>query len=140
MAPRLWSLQTANDLRACSSVLCIIAERAPGARGCRNAMDELMNATMDHIAGTVPPHGGGKAPQNDYSRVPTNPQAPIQISPNTLSSFCEGGDAAWQMLSQMTNVEEDGTRQPGQYGSSSLFAVGELDQLNLATPQDYWWS
>jgi hypothetical protein len=148
IAPGLWSPQTANDLRACSSVLCIIAERTPGARGYRNAMDDLINATMDRIAGTVEPRGGGTGgggesslPSDHTPRVPSNTLlAHIQITPNTLSPLCcEGGDAAWQMLSQMTNVEEDVTRQYWQQPGNPTVPLGELDQLNEATPQDYWW-
>ncbi|KIV85596.1 hypothetical protein PV11_01274 [Exophiala sideris] len=136
-APGLWSLQTSNDLRACSSVLCIIAERAPTARGYSNAMDELINATTEHIASMVPPQGqcGQKSLLSDSTHVPVIALAHIQISPDTLSSFCEGGDAAWQMLSQMTNVEDDITRQYLHYGSSTV-ALGDL---SVATPQDYWW-
>ena len=47
LSPHLWSFSTSNSLRACSSVLHVIAERTSAVRKYRDVFEELIDATME---------------------------------------------------------------------------------------------
>ena len=147
ISPTLWSLQTANDLRAFSSVIHIIAERAPAVRKYRDALEELINATMEHISSSAPKDNTSHPTTSNTmennlspSSISNHNSTYLQVSPTTLTHFCEGDDSALQMLYQMTNLEGDvnlDQRQSWPYGSS-IGPYGELDQLYMPPNQQGW--
>ncbi|KAL1850145.1 hypothetical protein VTK73DRAFT_9743 [Phialemonium thermophilum] len=148
IAPTLWSLQAANDLRAFSSVVHIIAERAPAVRKYRDALEELVNATMEHISLSVPRVDVSHPAASETVEGVCSPRstlhpnsAYLQVNPATLSQFCEGDDSALQMLYRMTNVGDEDAhcdeRPSWAYGGSTG-PYGELDQFYLP-PQDQGW-
>jgi hypothetical protein len=65
ISPTLWTVTVSNDLRACSSALFVMAERTPVVKKYRDALENVMNATMEFLA-----------------RAPANPnQDPALTSP-----------------------------------------------------------
>ncbi|KAL3440627.1 fungal-specific transcription factor domain-containing protein [Aspergillus insuetus] len=48
-SPRFWSTSVANDLRACSSAIFVIAERISSFRKFRDDLENMINQTMDFI-------------------------------------------------------------------------------------------
>ncbi|KAJ9235380.1 transcriptional regulator family: Fungal Specific TF [Paecilomyces variotii] len=73
---RVWSVQMSNDIRACSTVLFVMGERAGWVKKYRDAFELLINAAMEKLQGDealralgmaqmmVAQHGGG-----DFSRM-----------------------------------------------------------------------
>ena len=50
ISPTLWTITVSNDLRACSSALFVMAERTPVVKKYRDALENVMNATMEFLA------------------------------------------------------------------------------------------
>ncbi|KAL4867180.1 hypothetical protein BDV12DRAFT_124088 [Aspergillus spectabilis] len=48
-SPRLWTMRVANDLRACSSAIFVIAERNPSFRKYRDDLENMINRAMDFV-------------------------------------------------------------------------------------------
>jgi hypothetical protein len=54
--PSLWTPALANDLRACSSILFVIAERNQGLRKYCDVLEAIINSVMQHIEDTSSPN------------------------------------------------------------------------------------
>lgn len=50
LAPSIWTFAVSNDLRACSSALFVMAERAPTVKKFRDALETVIGATMEFLA------------------------------------------------------------------------------------------
>ncbi len=50
LSPTLWTFTVSNDLRACSSALFVMAERTPVVKKYRDALENVISATMDFLA------------------------------------------------------------------------------------------
>jgi hypothetical protein len=50
IAPSLWTFSVSNDLRACSSALFVMAERTPVVKKYRDALENVIGATMEFVA------------------------------------------------------------------------------------------
>jgi hypothetical protein len=48
---KVWSIQISNDIRACSTVLFVLTERAPWVKRYRDTFELLVNATMEKLQG-----------------------------------------------------------------------------------------
>ena len=104
--PTLWSFSTSNDLRACSSVLHVIAERGPNVRKYRDVFEEMIDATMCHMeqqqaVSNVPlmPLGQQRLWEEDHE----DPWERFRRE-SAWDAFEEGDDVeAVQMLQVMTN-------------------------------------
>ncbi|KAL2802939.1 fungal-specific transcription factor domain-containing protein [Aspergillus granulosus] len=57
-SPRSWTTSVANDLRACSSAIFVMAERIPNFRKPRDDLENMINRAMDfvHEVSTQSPH------------------------------------------------------------------------------------
>jgi hypothetical protein len=54
----LWTVKLSNDIRACSSVLFVMGERASYVKKYRDAYEVLLNATMERLENDPSPHQG----------------------------------------------------------------------------------
>lgn len=54
----LWSVKLSNDVRACSSVLFVMGERASYVKKYRDAFEVLLNTTMEKLESDVAPQQG----------------------------------------------------------------------------------
>lgn len=83
-SPFLWSISAANDLRACSSALFVMAERDPKLKKYRDGLETLINRAMDHVndALTTGPSHIQLSPAEPEQRVHSSNFA----SPNTQPS------------------------------------------------------
>ncbi|RFU30446.1 hypothetical protein B7463_g5916, partial [Scytalidium lignicola] len=50
LAPTLWTISVANDLRACSSVLFVMAERTSTVKKYRDVLETVIKSAMDFVA------------------------------------------------------------------------------------------
>ncbi|CAG8974147.1 hypothetical protein HYALB_00002784 [Hymenoscyphus albidus] len=50
ISPNLWTFAVSNDLRACSSALFVMAERTPVVKKYRDALENVIGATMEFLA------------------------------------------------------------------------------------------
>lgn len=50
ISPSLWTFSVSNDLRACSSALFVMAERTPVVKKYRDALENVIGATMEFLA------------------------------------------------------------------------------------------
>jgi hypothetical protein len=57
-AEKVWSVKLSNDIRACSSVLFVMGERAAWVKKYRDAFELLVNATMEKLQGNSNGQGG----------------------------------------------------------------------------------
>jgi len=66
ISPPLWNFSVSNDLRACSSALFVMAERTPVVKKYRDALENVIGATMEFLARAPQP-----SPNQDQSLAPT---------------------------------------------------------------------
>ncbi|TVY78224.1 putative transcriptional regulatory protein [Lachnellula suecica] len=73
IAPTLWTFSVSNDLRACSSALFVMAERTPVVKKYRDALENVIGATMEFLAQAPP-----RNPEHDPALTsPVLAQTPI---------------------------------------------------------------
>ncbi|KKK12160.1 hypothetical protein AOCH_002677 [Aspergillus ochraceoroseus] len=58
---RVWSVQMSNDIRACSTVLFVMGERAAWVKKYRDAFEHLVNAAMEKLEGSEAAKTAGMA-------------------------------------------------------------------------------
>jgi hypothetical protein len=93
---KVWSVQMSNDIRACSTVLFVITERAPWVKRYRDSFELLVNAAMEKLQGNeaatasgmtgmmVAQSYGNPIIQNTGRPVPTAMDA---VSPNMATGL-----------------------------------------------------
>ena len=98
--PALWTFSVSNDLRACSSALFVMAERTPVVKKYRDALENVIGATMEFLA-QVPPRNPDHDPalssptQTDVALVRTPQQTHCDL-PGKSTSFSPGFKGAAQ--------------------------------------------
>lgn len=76
ISPDFWTITVSNDLRACSSALFVMAERTPSIAKYRDALENVITATMEFLAKP-------KSQQDSVSQPPHQSHADIPTtSPN----------------------------------------------------------
>jgi hypothetical protein len=70
LSPTLWTFTVSNDLRACSSALFVMAERTPVVKKYRDALENVIGATMEFLA---------RAPQPNSAEETTSGGTPAQV-------------------------------------------------------------
>ncbi|TVY26180.1 putative transcriptional regulatory protein [Lachnellula hyalina] len=68
ITPSLWTFSVSNDLRACSSALFVMAERTPVVKKYRDALENVIGATMEFLAQIAPPN-----PNPNQDPTPSSP-------------------------------------------------------------------
>ncbi|KAJ5498512.1 hypothetical protein N7453_007563 [Penicillium expansum] len=58
---QVWSVRMSNDIRACSTVLFVMGERAAWVKKYRDAFELLVNATMEKLQGNETARNAGMA-------------------------------------------------------------------------------
>lgn len=85
LSPSLWTFTVSNDLRACSSALFVMAERTPVVKKYRDALENVIGATMDFLARTPAP-----AHSQEQSSDPSQSVQASHNTPETLPAFSPG--------------------------------------------------
>jgi len=70
LSPKLWTFTVSNDIRACSSALFVMAERTPVVKKYRDALENVIGATMEFLA---------RAPMPLKPEQDTAPSSPTQL-------------------------------------------------------------
>lgn len=68
LSPQLWTFTVAEDLRACSSALFVMAERTPSVKKYRDALETVISATMEYMGRS--PDSTPRMPHSDLSNTP----------------------------------------------------------------------
>ncbi|KAH6679781.1 putative Zn(II)2Cys6 transcription factor [Halenospora varia] len=102
IAPSLWTFTVSNDLRACSSALFVMAERTPVVKKYRDALENVIGATMEFLA-QVPTRSDTQDPaltstspaqtHASVARTPTQAQAHLDLSIPLSPGFSGPGTA-----------------------------------------------
>jgi Fungal specific transcription factor domain len=93
---KIWSVRMSNDIRACSTVLFVMTERAPWVKRYRDTFELMVNAAMEKLqgneaartagmAGMITPNIGQQASERrPYNIPPTNATDPTNIMNTSL--------------------------------------------------------
>ncbi|CZR52342.1 related to C6 transcription factor [Phialocephala subalpina] len=98
LSPTLWTFTVSNDLRACSSALFVMAERTPVVKKYRDALENVIGATMEFLARapTQAPAPEQTSPTQTHASVSQTPQQSSRDLPGTIPSFSPGFTSAAQ--------------------------------------------
>ncbi|KAH8886166.1 hypothetical protein GQ53DRAFT_727960 [Thozetella sp. PMI_491] len=90
----VWSVKVSNDIRACSSVLFVMGERAAEVRKYRDSFEMLVNATMDRLHQDSQPSEfsrTGDSVMRDAGPLGSSARATVQPDPGPGGApFAEG--------------------------------------------------
>ncbi|KAH8695984.1 putative C6 transcription factor [Talaromyces proteolyticus] len=127
----VWSVRMSNDIRACSTVLFVMTERAPWVKRYRDAFELLVNAAMEKLqgneaaassgmAGMMVAQGYGNSGQNGGRSVPA-PIAMGIVAPTAVTD----------------TVAPQATIPPGSLQTSFHFDIDE-DAMRMAMELAPW--
>ncbi|RDW84474.1 hypothetical protein BP6252_02064 [Coleophoma cylindrospora] len=84
-SPDLWTMSVANDLRACSSALFVMAERSSGLKKYRDVLETVIGSAMDFVTESIATPGAkfprkGRKTAGDHRNLQAMQglQAPVQ--------------------------------------------------------------
>lgn len=130
---RVWSVQMSNDIRACSTVLFVMGDRAAWVKKYRDAFELLTNAAMEKLQGDealravgmaqmmAAQHGSGefnRMPQTmpnsgNISQPNMGAQFPSQTIPGSgIPGMTEGTDDAMRMAMELAPWIDQGDNTP----------------------------
>ncbi|KAJ5888760.1 hypothetical protein N7495_008801 [Penicillium taxi] len=122
---QVWSISMSNDVRACSTVLFVMGERAAWVKKYRDAFEILVNAAMEKLQGNEMARSAGMAelmaarhgvasmnnPETDMLNAERYlPANPIGFAPDAASSYSDNGHAvrmALQLAPWIDQAESD---------------------------------
>ncbi|KAE9380683.1 hypothetical protein N431DRAFT_540260 [Stipitochalara longipes BDJ] len=124
ISPTLWTVTVSNDLRACSSALFVMAERTPVVKKYRDALENVMNATMEFLArAPVDPNQDPTltSPIITHGSITRTPQQSHRDLPGVLTDFSPGFTGAAQESFVRGTPKPDPTPDIGGDGYGSSF-------------------
>lgn len=152
---QVWSVRMSNDIRACSTVLFVMTERAAWVKRYRDAFELLVNAAMEKLQGNEAAATSGMAGMmaaQGYTNQINNNQngsRPDPVPPTVAPSVSEGATAPdpFQFRFQF-DIDEDAMRMAMELapwidqdlgeGAGSPLWMPDFDTLqNLAGPYQY---
>lgn len=95
LSPILWTFTVSNDLRACSSALFVMAERTPVVKKYRDALENVIGATMEFLA-RAPTAPVQEHPSPDQTQSLTTPQQTSHTDTGALPAFSSSFTSAAQ--------------------------------------------
>ncbi|KAH6713972.1 fungal-specific transcription factor domain-containing protein [Leptodontidium sp. MPI-SDFR-AT-0119] len=113
ISPSLWTFTVSNDLRACSSALFVMAERTPVVKKYRDALENVIGATMEFLAHAPKPN-----PSQDAALTSAQTQEPagestsqpyLELASGTASiAFTGAAQESFVRDSPKTRIGEGG--------------------------------
>ena len=148
LSPSLWTFTVSNDIRACSSALFVMAERTPVVKKYRDALENVISATMEFLArapssedaqldastteqaqidhtgasSVLTPAFSSTAPES-YVRYPLKTDESATTSPDGINlTFGDNGNDVFNYLPQVESSPGAEARREGRLGE-----LGQMD-------------
>lgn len=129
---QIWSVRISNDIRACSTVLFVMGERAGWVKKYRDAFELLVNAAMEKLQGNEAAKTAGMAELMTAQHAKLGPDAGYGVGLDTSLSYIHGSDPT------ATAPEYSGTTQAHTSGLTPDLSAGQGIGASLdAANQDH---